>query len=148
MEARAKAMEAQMTPEARMTALIVEDDPSIRVLLRTLLEDHFAVAEAPNGVVALVQAWDVRPDVIILDRDMPAMGGAEASPYLRILSPKSVIVAFSAGISEKPLWADAYVDKSDAIGLVDVVRELTRTERDDSIWLQLQALHQDVLKAG
>lgn len=133
--------------ESRISALIVEDDPTIRVLVRTLLEEDFAVAEAPNGVVALVRAWDLRPDVIVLDRDMPAMGGAEAAPYLRILSPKSVIVAFSAGLDERPSWADAFVDKTDAAALVGVVREHTRVAREDSLWLQLQALHQDVLQA-
>lgn len=132
----------------RATVLVVDDDPSIRTLVRTLLEDHVDVAEAPNGVVALVQAWDVRPSVIVLDRDMPAMGGAEAAPYLRILSPASAIVAFSAGLAATPEWADACVEKTDTDRLVEAVCELAATSRDDSIWLQLQALHQDVLKAG
>lgn len=134
--------------EARISALVVEDDPAIRALVKTLLQDDYDVGEAPNGVVALVRAWDLRPDVIVLDRDMPAMGGAEAAPYLRILSPKSAIVAFSAGLDDKPLWADAYADKSDPTSLVKVVREQTRTAREDSLWLQLQALRQDVLQAG
>lgn len=132
----------------RATVLIVDDEPSIRSLVATLLGDELDVAEAPNGVVALVTAWDVRPDVIVLDRDMPAMGGAEAAPYLRILSPASAIVAFSAGVATTPEWADAHVDKTDTERLVEVVYALAKTPRDDSLWLQLQALHQDVLKAG
>ena len=126
----------------------MEDDASVRLLARTLLEEEFTIEEAQNGMVALVRAWDVRPDVIVLDRDMPAMGGAEAAPYLRILSPKSAIVAFSAGLADKPPWADAFVEKADAGGLVELVRELTSVPREDRLWLQLQARRQDLLQAG
>jgi len=110
--------------QARGKILLVEDDSAIRGLIRTLLEPDFELAEAPNGVVALVQAWDTRPDVIVLDLEMPAMGGDEAAPYLRVLSPKSRIVAFSSSLTSKPFWADAFVDKSDAIGLVELVGRL------------------------
>lgn len=110
--------------QAQGTILLVEDDASIRALVRTLLAPDFEVAEAQNGVVALVQAWDARPDVIVLDLEMPAMGGEEAAPYLRVLSPQSRIVAFSSSLTSKPLWADAFADKADAIGLVDIVKEL------------------------
>lgn len=134
--------------DSRATVLVVDDDAAVRGLLRALLEDEFQVEEAPNGMVALVQAWDVRPDVIVLDRDMPAMDGAEAAPYLRILSPKSAIVAFSGALSATPAWADAFAQKTDAVALVGLVQELASTPRQDTLWLQLQARRQDLLQAG
>ena len=134
--------------DPRATVLVVDDDAAVRGLLRALLEDEFEVEEAPNGMVALVQAWDVRPDVIVLDRDMPAMGGAEAAPYLRILSPKSAIVAFSGALMATPSWADAFAQKTDAVALVGLVQELASTSREDALWLQLQARRQDLLQAG
>lgn len=106
--------------ETRPRVLIVEDDPSIRALLRAVLADHFEVEEAWNGVVALTRAWDCKPDIIVLDREMPAMSGDEAAPYLRVLSPGSMIVAYSSDISQRPMWADAFVDKGDVEGLVEV----------------------------
>lgn len=108
--------------------LLVEDDAAIRAPVKTLLEGEFDVAEATNGVIALVQAWDHRPDVIVLDLEMPAMGGAEAAPYLRVLSAGSRIIAFSSSLTSKPVWADAYVDKSDAIALVETARMLTTSD--------------------
>ncbi|HJR46357.1 MAG TPA: response regulator [Actinomycetota bacterium] len=108
--------------ESRPKVLIVEDDPSVRALLRAVLEDHCDVTEAPNGVVALTRAWDTKPDVIVLDRDMPVMTGDEAAPYLRVLSPESLILAYSSDLAERPMWADAYVDKGDIEGVVDVAR--------------------------
>lgn len=110
--------------QGRPTVLIVEDDPRIRGLMRSLLEDYFTVAEASNGVVALVQAWDARPQVILLDLEMPAMTGEEAAPYLRVLSPASRIVAFSSSLDSKPLWADTFADKADTLGAVELIRQL------------------------
>lgn len=107
--------------------LLVDDDASIRALVRAVLEESYEVSEAANGVLALVQAWDVRPDVIVLDLDMPAMGGAEAAPYLRVLSPGSRIVAFSARLCDRPPWADAFVEKSDVLGLADLIAGSTTT---------------------
>lgn len=118
--------------QARGKILLVEDDVSIRSMVGTLLADEFELAEASNGVLALVQAWDHRPDVIVLDLEMPAMGGAEAAPYLRVLSPTSRIVAFSSSLTSTPIWADTFVEKSDPIGLVEVIRELTSSGADSS----------------
>ena len=108
--------------EPRPKVLIVEDDPSCRALLRAVLEEHCEVTEAPNGVVALTRAWDDKPDVIVLDRDMPVMSGDEAAPYLRVLSPLSLIVAYSSDPGRRPMWADEYVDKGDVDGVVNIAR--------------------------
>lgn len=108
--------------ESRLRVLIVEDDPSARSLLRAVLEDHCDVTEAPNGLVALTAAWDHKPDVIVLDRNMPVMTGDEAAPYLRVLSPRSLIVAYSSDLVERPLWADACATKGDIEAVVDIAR--------------------------
>ncbi|HJR45947.1 MAG TPA: response regulator [Actinomycetota bacterium] len=111
--------------ESRPRVLIVEDDPMLRVVLRHVLEEYCDVAEAATGAAALPMAWDHRPDVIVLDRHMPAMSGNEAAPYLRVLAPNATIVAFSAELRIRPPWADAYVDKGDLQGLIDVARART-----------------------
>lgn len=110
---------------ARPKVLIVEHDPTIRAVLRGALEKHCDVAEAATGCGALPAAWDHRPDVIVMDHDMRAMNGDEAAPYLRVLAPKSLIVAFSSELRGRPAWADAYVPKGDLQGLLDVARART-----------------------
>jgi CheY-like chemotaxis protein len=59
-----------------MTAriLIVDDNHSIRMLLRRLLENHAAweVCEAANGPEALEKAAQLAPDLVILDLPCPA----------------------------------------------------------------------------
>src|SRR2546425_196034 len=56
--------------------LVVEDEESIREVIRDVLEDRgFLVKAAPNGAEALRMLETVRPDVVVLDLLMPVMHG-------------------------------------------------------------------------
>jgi DNA-binding NarL/FixJ family response regulator len=62
--------------------LIADDDSSIRMLLRRVLEAHPAwkvCGEANNGVDAVQEVERAEPDVAILDLGMPSMNGIEAA---------------------------------------------------------------------
>lgn len=64
--------------------LIVDDDAHIREVVRFALEqDGFQVCEAGNGVQALEQYEDARPDLLVLDIMMPEMDGTEVCRRLR-----------------------------------------------------------------
>jgi len=64
--------------------LIVDDEPSVRTLLRRILErDGHAVAEAENGRVGLQRVGENVPDLILLDLTMPEMDGFEFVGELR-----------------------------------------------------------------
>jgi CheY-like chemotaxis protein len=57
--------------------LVVEDDPSVRGLLETLLSaEGYAVATASDGLSGLQKANEQTPAVILLDLMMPDLGGA------------------------------------------------------------------------
>ena len=82
----------------RARVLLVDDDPSLRRVLRMLLddEDHFeVVAEAEDGREAIAVARHVRPDVVVLDLAMPGIGGLEALPLLRAVAPGAKVVVLS-----------------------------------------------------
>jgi DNA-binding response OmpR family regulator len=56
--------------------LVVEDDPSVRGLLQTLLQaEGYDVATASDGLSGLVKASRQRPSLILLDLMMPDLGG-------------------------------------------------------------------------
>jgi len=65
--------------------LIVDDDPFIRRLIATTLEDvaGFNIEEAGDGVEAVATARAKRPALVFLDIDMPRMNGIEAACAIR-----------------------------------------------------------------
>jgi two-component system chemotaxis response regulator CheY len=65
--------------------LIVDDDPFIRKLIATTLEDvaDFDLHEAADGMEALEVALRERPTLVFLDVDMPRLNGIEACRRLR-----------------------------------------------------------------
>jgi two-component system chemotaxis response regulator CheY len=65
--------------------LVVDDDPFIRKLIATTLEDvsEFDLHEAANGLEALEVARRERPSLVFLDVDMPGMDGINACRRLR-----------------------------------------------------------------
>ena len=85
--------------ERRVGLLIVDDDASMRDLLRLTFELHpqmEVLAEAANGADAVDAAKQHRPDAVILDVMMPGTDGLEALPRILDVSPDSKIIVFSA----------------------------------------------------
>jgi two-component system chemotaxis response regulator CheY len=65
--------------------LIVDDDPFIRKLIATTLEDvaGFDLVQAGDGLEALAAAADQPPTIVFLDIDMPRLDGIETCRALR-----------------------------------------------------------------
>jgi two-component system, response regulator PdtaR len=84
---------------ARMTVLIADDDPIIRLDLKQMLEslDYQVVAEAGDGQHAVDLAREHRPDICILDVKMPVMDGIEAVGIIteENIAPTILLTAYS-----------------------------------------------------
>ena len=67
------------------TILIVDDDPLIRRLIATTLEDvsGFRLCEAADGLAAVELALHDPPEIVFLDFDMPGLDGVETCRRLR-----------------------------------------------------------------
>jgi CheY-like chemotaxis protein len=79
--------------------LLVDDKADIRsiVATRLRLEPVFdVVGEAANGAEAIARVGELKPQVMILDLQMPVMSGEEVIPVLRSLAPQLRILVFSA----------------------------------------------------
>ena len=64
--------------------LVTDDEPITRMLVKLLLErEHFEVLEATNGREAVEIATRERPDLLIIDLNMPEMDGYEAIAGMR-----------------------------------------------------------------
>src|SRR3989449_2077228 len=73
--------------------LVVDDDPQIRRVLRTALvaQDYEAI-DARNGEEAIERLQEEKPDLIILDVNMPRMNGLEACRAIRSTSDIPIIM--------------------------------------------------------
>ena len=73
--------------------LVVDDEPQIRRMLRTTLTANgYQVADARCGEDALSEFRAFRPDLVIMDLNMPGMGGFEATRELRQVSDVPIII--------------------------------------------------------
>jgi two-component system, chemotaxis family, protein-glutamate methylesterase/glutaminase len=82
----------------RKRILIVDDAIVVRKALAIGLAsdpDLEVVGTASNGRLALAKLAALRPDIILLDIEMPVMNGLEAIPEIRKILPKTPIIMFS-----------------------------------------------------
>ena len=87
------------------SVLIVDDDPFIRKLVATTLEDvaGFELKEAANGREALEVAGESPPELVFLDVDMPEVDGYEACRRLRAdpATAQATIVMLTAAVGDE-----------------------------------------------
>lgn len=66
------------------SVLVVEDDPSVRGLLQTLLSaEGYEVVTASDGLAGLVKATATHPSLVLLDLMMPDLGGVRVLEEMR-----------------------------------------------------------------
>jgi diguanylate cyclase (GGDEF)-like protein len=89
--------------ERAVRLLVADDDPSIRLVLSALIGRHAdleLVGEAEDAQQAIELAARRRPDVVVLDFDMPGGGGVAAALAIREANPATRVVALSADGSQ------------------------------------------------
>jgi DNA-binding NarL/FixJ family response regulator len=78
--------------------LVVDDSPTILHAICSLLEHHQivdVVGRAESGLETMDAAAELRPDLVLMDADMPGMSGLRASLLLSQKSPETKIVLMS-----------------------------------------------------
>jgi two-component system KDP operon response regulator KdpE len=79
--------------KAKTVALVIDDEPQIRRLLRVTLEANgYQVVEAASGGEGLVQAAQCRANVVLLDLGLPDMDGLTVLKRLREWSAMPVLI--------------------------------------------------------
>ena len=109
-----------------MRVFICDDNRDYRTLIKLVLTDPFEiVGEAADGLEAIEQAPGADPDVLLLDLNMPKMGGFEALPHLRAQLPGTKILVLTTGQAPKERQqalesgADGFIVKPDRVFALD-----------------------------
>lgn len=117
-----------------MKVLIVDDNKSLCDMYATLFSSNgYTVATSPNGLVAITDAVDFQPDVVLLDIMMPEMNGYDFLEALQHNTSLDPVVIIFSNLGEQleidralQHGADAYLQKSNYVGknLIEAVQAL------------------------
>jgi two-component system KDP operon response regulator KdpE len=142
-------------PSINGSVLVTDDDPDLRrVLRRTLDALGFEVSESPNGEQA-VRAIAVRPfDAVLMDVNMPGIGGIEACRKIRENAPRCQILMLTVRdreadkIEALDAGADDYITKPFSIPelaarLRSAVRRSATTVLDSRIPISIGEIQLD-----
>ena len=118
MQQEATHLKTQSMPRP-VTALIVDDEPHVLVYLRALLKQLGVetVWDAADGAAALEQVTAHKPDVVLLDMNLPQVSGLQLLAKFKADHPKLPVIVVSVVSTMKTvsqaceLGADAYVLK-------------------------------------
>jgi len=104
----------------QQTILYIEDNPENRLLVKRVLEaEGYLVMEADSGMAGLSQAAETRPDLVLMDINLPEIDGYELTRRLKRMDHLAgvPVVAMTANVMkgdrEKTLAAgcDGYIQK-------------------------------------
>lgn len=119
----------------RIRLMIVDDHPLFRAGLRRIveLEDDFnIVGEVADGAEALVKARSIKPEVILMDVNLPGMNGLQATRELTASHTETAVIILTAYHDDEQMLhalragASAYYPKDvNPQELVDAVRQVS-----------------------
>lgn len=123
----------------RIRVLVVDDSFVVRRIVTEEIAAHAdleVVGAAVNGKDALAKAAELRPDLVILDIEMPEMDGLTALPRLRELLPRAPVIMFSsltalgaaATLEALSLGASDFFAKPSGSGGLEASRQVIRNE--------------------
>lgn len=114
-----------------MTTVLVVDDSKVSRLLskQYILHRHpdWIIAEAASGEEAIDKLQSVTPDLILLDLNMPGMGGLAAVEKIQATCPSARITLLTANVQ------DATREKANVLGIGFAEKPITEARIDQII---------------
>lgn len=78
--------------------MLVDDQRTVRALLKQIVESMgvTVVGEAEDGEAAVAQYQTLKPDIVLMDINMPKMDGIEALRKIMVLDPNAVVIMLTS----------------------------------------------------
>lgn len=117
-----------------LRVLVADDTDLVRQSVRSVLAQYpqvDLVGEAPDGLAAVEMALVLRPDVVVMDINMPRLNGVEATRRIKASLPNTSVIGFSVqhDFSTQALiteaGAAAFLPKDEACHLPQVIEHVT-----------------------
>lgn len=119
--------------------LLVDDHELVRTGIRRLLDDFAdieVIAEAESGEVAITLVREHRPQVVLMDVNMPGIGGLEATRKLTQIDPSVKVIVVTIHLDEPfptrllQAGASGYLTKGCAVSeIVEAIRQVGNGKR-------------------
>ncbi|MBP2227582.1 response regulator [Azospirillum agricola] len=110
---------------AKPTILLVDDSVLMRTIIGDIVrsdEELSLVGAAENGKVALEMVKSLKPDIVLLDIEMPEMSGLEVMEHLSLTSRAKVVIISSVAQVGSPEAGEAR-----ALGAVEIIAKPSGT---------------------
>jgi len=141
--------------EVRRRILIVDDDVQIATGLSALLSDDWEVRIAHDGRAALVAFAEFSPDIVLLDVQLPEMGGIELLHQFKIYSEATPVIMMSGFgtlqrvVESMKLGAETFLQKpfdyETLSATLEQVSSIVATKRELYALRRAEANHADRL---
>lgn len=117
----------------RASVLVVDDDPAYQKLVQTVLQSRYAVAVAVDGITGLNAVRDQRPQLAVVDVQMPGMDGLQLLSAIRsdVALASIKVIMLTADASRETVMAavragaDDYLIKT-AFSKDELIRKIER----------------------
>lgn len=102
---QARRNKVSASEEARVVRiLVVDDNPAVRRYLRAILEQQNTwrvCSEAQNGAEAIEKVLEAKPDLILLDHQMPDLNGVDVARQIADIFPEIPILMVTLHLSNQ-----------------------------------------------
>lgn len=111
-----------------MRAVVADDDPLARRMIRVLLRDGgvTVVADAADGYQALAATRRHKPDVVLVDLDLPGQGVADVTRQIATDLPEVRVVVLASGRDEGAALRVLHAGASGFVSKADEIHDLPR----------------------